>query len=160
MKEFRDEFVETTTTTTTPQVPEAPIMVNSPRAVETQRVQQVTIDRYGARRLTLYRMQQAIGVIAAFVEGLIGIRFVLRLFGANADAGFAQLIYGVTAPLVAPFVGLFGTPKFQGSAFEFTSLVAMIIYALLAWVIVKVVLMFFGESRRGTVTESTETRIR
>lgn len=152
MEEYREEVVTTTTTEAAPRAPVAPIAVNNPRQSTTTRVQQVTVDSYAARRIALYRVWQVIWLVVGIVEGLIAIRFVLRLFGANPDAGFAQLIYGLTAPLVAPFVGLFGTPRFEGSAFEFTSLVAMIVYALLAWVIVKIILMFFSETRAGAQT--------
>lgn len=159
MEEYRQEVVTTTTTEPTPGVRLPPITVNSPWQGETERVQQVTVDPYTARRLGLYRMQQGIWTVFALVEGLIGIRFILRLLGANPDAGFAQVIYGITAPLVAPFVGLFGTPRFEGSAFEFTSLVAIVVYALLGWVIVRIVLMVFSDNRAGSVTRRTETRI-
>jgi uncharacterized protein YggT (Ycf19 family) len=159
MEEYREEVVTTTTTTeATPRVPVRQSTVVAPATTTTESVEQVTVDHYAARRNALYRMEQVIWTILAFVEGLIAIRFILRLLGANPDAGFAQLIYGITAPLVEPFVGLFGTPRFEGSAFEFTSLVAMIVYALLAWVIVKVVLMFFGETRTGVVSRRTDTR--
>lgn len=159
MDEFREEVVTTTTTTeAAPRVPMVPITVNNPWQGTTERVEQVTVDPYAARRTALYRVWQAIWLVVGIVEGLIAIRFVLRLLGANPDAGFAQLIYGLTAPLVAPFVGLFGTPRFEGSAFEFTSLVAMAVYSLLAWVIVKVVWMFFGETRTGLLTQRTNYR--
>ena len=82
--------------------------------------------------------------------GLIAIRFVLRLFGASPTAGFAQFIYGVTALLVAPFAGLFGTPRFEGSVLEITSIVAIIVYALLAWLIVKVIVMFSADNRTAS----------
>src|SRR5256885_15729927 len=49
-------------------------------------------------------------IVLAVVDGLIAIRFVLKLLAANPEAGFAQLINGLTAPLVAPFVGLLGNP--------------------------------------------------
>jgi uncharacterized protein YggT (Ycf19 family) len=157
MAEYREQVV-TTTTETTPRVPPAPFTGNNPWQGTTERVEQVTVDPYEARRTALYRVWQVIWLIVGIVEGLIAIRFILRLLGANPDAGFAQLIYGLTAPLVAPFVGLFGTPRFQGSAFEFTSLVAMLVYALLAWVIVKIVLMFFSETRTGVLTQRTDYR--
>ncbi|MGB8644810.1 MAG: YggT family protein [Anaerolineae bacterium] len=160
MDNYREQVVTTTTTAAPPSVPVQPIIVNTPVVSETARVEQVTLDPYASRRVILYRMQQAMGIILVFVEGLIAIRFILRLLGANASAGFAQLIYGITAPLVAPFVGLFGTPRFDGSVFEFTSLVAMVVYALVAWLIIRVVFMFFGETRTGLVTQRTETRIR
>ena len=158
MDEYREEVVTTTTTEATPGAPVRQATVVAPARTTTQTVEQVTVDPYEARRTALYRVWQVVWLVVGIVEGLIAIRFILRLLGANPDAGFAQLIYGLTAPLVAPFVGLFGTPRFEGSAFEFTSLVAMMVYALLAWVIVKVVLMFFGETRTGVLTRRTDYR--
>jgi hypothetical protein len=159
MAEYREEVV-TTTTQGAPGVPVRHATAVAPATTTTQSVEQVTVDPYEARRTALYRVGQLIWLVVGIVEGLIAIRFVLRLLGANPDAGFAQLIYGITAPLIAPFVGLFGTPRFEGSAFEFTSLVAMVVYLLLAWVIIKVVLMLFGETRTGVLTQRTDYRSR
>jgi hypothetical protein len=159
MEEYSEEVVTTTTTTeAVPRVPVRQATVVPPATTTTQSVERVTVDPYEARRTAIYRVWQVIWLVLGIVEGLIAIRFVLRLLGANPDAGFAQLIYGLTEPLVAPFVGLFGTPRFQGSAFEFTSLVAMMVYALLAWVIVKIVWMFFSENRTGVLTHRTDYR--
>lgn len=77
-----------------------------------------------------------------------------RLLGANLAADFAAFIYGITAPLVAPFVGLFGTPQFNGSVLEPHSLVAIIVYALLAWLLAKLVWVVWGETRTGVTTSS------
>jgi hypothetical protein len=55
-------------------------------------------------------------------------RLVLRALGANAEAGFAQLIYDLMAPLVTPFFGLFGTPQVaSGPALELHTLVALLV---------------------------------
>jgi len=62
------------------------------------------------------KLVRAIYLIFGLIEGLILIRFVLKALGANASAGFAQFIYGVTAPLVAPFYGLFGNPAAEAIA--------------------------------------------
>ncbi|MDQ6857527.1 MAG: YggT family protein [Chloroflexota bacterium] len=91
---------------------------------------------------------------------LLAIRFVLRLLGANAQAGFAQLIYGVTAPLVAPFQGLFGTVQSDASVLESASLVALIVYALVAWLLVKLAWLVFGETRSATATTTRSTTTR
>ncbi|GAC1369967.1 MAG: hypothetical protein NVSMB39_2360 [Candidatus Saccharimonadales bacterium] len=72
--------------------------------------------------------------ITSFILGLIAIRFVLTLLGANPDNSFANLIYSLTYPLVAPFFGLFGYTLQLGVArFEFESLVAMLIYGLVGY---------------------------
>lgn len=46
--------------------------------------------------------------IGGLLEAVIGLRFVLRLLGANPDAAFVRWIYDVSTPLVAPFAGIFG----------------------------------------------------
>jgi hypothetical protein len=90
-------------------------------------------------------------IVLALADGLIAIRFVLKLLAANPEAGFARLIYGVTAPLVAPFVGLLGNPASSaGNQFEVTSLAAMAVYALVAWLLTRIVRLAFNR----TVTRS------
>jgi YggT family protein len=114
-----------------------------------------TSDPYAVRREQAIRIQKGIYLLFGILEGLLGIRFVLGLLGANPAAGFAQFIYGITGPFIAPFVGLFGQPRFQGSVFEFNSLVAVLVYALIAWVLVKVVGLVMGDSRRGVYTTTS-----
>ncbi len=76
------------------------------------------------------------GVIAAF----IGIRFVLLLLAANQGNAFVDFIYGVSGVFVAPFYGIFGnTPQFGASVVDVSSLIALIVYGLLAWGIVSLV---------------------
>jgi hypothetical protein len=81
---------------------------------------------------------------------------VLKALGANPSAGFAQFIYGITGPLVAPFFGLFGNPSSQGSVLELNSIVALIVYALLAWLLAKLVWILVGETRSAVKTRSSE----
>jgi hypothetical protein len=122
--------------------------------VTAERTEAVVADPYAKRRDTAYRVRQAIYLIFGIVEGLIAIRFVLRLLGANAEAGFASFIYGITAPLLAPFVGLFGTPQFNGSVLELHAIVAIIVYALVAWGLAKLAWLLVGETRSGVRTRS------
>ena len=92
-------------------------------------------------------------VVLAVVDGLIAMRFVLKLLAANPEAGFAQLIYGLTAPLVAPFAGLLGNPATStGNQFEVTSLAAMAVYALVAWLLTRIVRIVLNR----TVTRSRQ----
>jgi hypothetical protein len=90
-------------------------------------------------------------IVLAVTDGLIAIRFVLKLLAANPEAGFARLVYGVTAPLVAPFTGLLGNPaSTAGNQFEVTSLAAMAVYALVAWLLTRIARLVFNR----TVTRS------
>lgn len=67
------------------------------------------------------------------IEVLIAIRFVLLLLGANAGAGFVRLVYGVSDIFMAPFAAVFSTQQAGGAVFEWSALVAIAVYALVAW---------------------------
>jgi hypothetical protein len=70
------------------------------------------------------------------VEGFLTLRFLLRLFDANPITPFTQFIYQSTLPILQPFAGIFPSPSLQGAyVFEFTTLFAIIIYALVAYLI-------------------------
>lgn len=73
------------------------------------------------------------------IEVLIAVRFVLRLLGANRDAGFVAFIYSFSSIFMAPFVAVFKTQTGAGAAFEGSALVALAVYALVAWGIVTLV---------------------
>jgi len=64
--------------------------------------------------------------------------------GANPLAGFTSFIYGVTYVFTAPFLSVFRITHIAGSIFEWTTLLAMLVYALVAWGIVK--LLFMGKT--------------
>lgn len=78
--------------------------------------------------------------IAGVIITLLAIRFVLVLLGANANSGFADFIYTVSRPFVAPFFNLFSYDLSYGvSRFEIFTLVAMAIYALIAGAIARLI---------------------
>ena len=85
------------------------------------------------------------------IEVLIGIRFVLKLLGANGAAGFVQFIYGVSGIFMAPFNSIFGAQRVSGSLFEWSALVAIAIYALIAWGIVALISAVNPRDRSETV---------
>jgi hypothetical protein len=109
------------------------------------------------------KLTQTIYFIFGLIEALLVIRFVLKALGASAEAGFAQFMYGLTNPFVAPFLGLFGTPQAAGGgALEQHTLIALAIYALAAWLLAKGAWLVFGEGRSANVarTDTVQTRIR
>lgn len=76
------------------------------------------------------------GIIIAFIV----LRLVLLLLGANQGNMFVDAVYNVSGVFVAPFYGIFGnTPKFGASILDISSLVAIIVYALIDWGIVSLV---------------------
>ena len=69
--------------------------------------------------------------VGGVIIALIALRFLFLLLGANRGSGFVDFIYDVSSVFVAPFVGIFGEPTFGVSYVETSSIVAIIIYALI-----------------------------
>lgn len=85
------------------------------------------------------RTERIVWLITVVVDILLALRFIFMLLGASTQAAFASLLYGLTFPLVAPFEGMFSTPNRNGSVFEPASLVAIVIYTLIGWVVVALI---------------------
>lgn len=73
---------------------------------------------------------------AIVVEITLGLRFLFKLIGASPTNVFASFIYALTNVMLLPFAGLITNPSLNPiQAFEWTTLIAMGIYALTFWLI-------------------------
>src|SRR5215211_9160962 len=114
------------------------------RVPETNRVRTVTERSYTwygltINEATLRRITGLIQLAFVVLNGLIGIRFLLKLLAANPANPFAQLVYFITAPFLWLFQGITFTPTFQGIQIEFFSLIAIVVYSLVCWIIVQLI---------------------
>jgi len=97
---------------------------------------------------------QTVANIIYFIAGLFEVtllfRFILKVTGANPGNAFVSGIYGFTQFLIMPFRGIFpsatGTGVEVRSVFEPATIVALMVYAFLAWGIVKLVGILAGRS--------------
>ena len=87
--------------------------------------------------------------IGGVIIALLALRFVLALLGAAEGNAFVDFVYGLSAVFVSPFYGIFGEPTYGVSQFETSTLVAIIVYALLTVGIGK--LFTLGSSRPAEV---------
>lgn len=101
----------------------------------------VTTTSSSTRVTPLYRGTQVVWYILTIVEALLAFRFVLRALGANSAAGFSSFIYSITYPFAAPFISVFQTSRAAGSVVEWSTLLAMFVYWLIAWAIIKLLVM-------------------
>lgn len=83
-----------------------------------------------------------IGAVCAF----LGARVLLNLFGANPDAGFTRFVEAATAPLVAPFTSLFGSPAVGASMLDTAGLVALIVYPVVGYGLISLIKMLTAPS--------------
>ena len=89
----------------------------------------------------LYRGTQVVWYILGLIEVILAFRFVLKLLAANPSAGFSSFIYIVSYPFAAPFLNVFHASTVQQGVFEWTTLLAMFVFFLIAWGIVRAFFM-------------------
>ncbi|QQR82783.1 YggT family protein [Candidatus Campbellbacteria bacterium] len=89
----------------------------------------------------LYRGTQIVWYVLGIIEVLLVFRFALKLFGANPIAGFSSLIYEITYIFATPFISVFRVTYVQGSVFEWTTLLAMLVYWIVAIGVTKLLVM-------------------
>ena len=94
------------------------------------------------------RAERVIWFLVSLIDALIAMRFFMRLLGANYGADFVRFIYGVTAPLVAPFRAIFPQSGNGNYVLEPESLVAIVIYSLIAWALVALLRIMLSPRRR------------
>jgi len=89
------------------------------------------------------KSQKVIYYILGVLEILFAFRFVFKILGANTESAFVSFIYSSSNLLLAPFTGIFRMAVTEGietkSFLEPTLIIGMIVYALLAWGIVKLI---------------------
>jgi uncharacterized protein YggT (Ycf19 family) len=106
---------------------------------DTQIVREKTSESSSAEnRITVIN---GIWLVLGIFEVLLAFRFFLKLLGANPNSGFTEFVYTVSGPLAAPFRGIFSAPTTEGdvttSVFETSTLLAIVVYAIIGWGIVK-----------------------
>lgn len=96
-----------------------------------------------------YTAQNLVYFLFGVLEFLLIFRFIFKATGANPGSGFVSFIYGLTGLFVLPFSGIFRTAVAQGAevsaVFEPATLVAIAVYSLLAWGIVKLIAIMSNE---------------
>ena len=91
----------------------------------------VHTDQKGLTRLT-----GLIQLGGGILNGLILLRFVLKLMAISSEHPIAGSVYLVTSPFLWLFRGLMQIPP---KNVEYSSLVAILVYTMAAWILVQLV---------------------
>jgi len=109
------------------------------------------------KKKAIFRAYQVIWYILGVIEILLVFRVVLKALGANPNSGFTNLIYSLSNPLALPFRGIFQTTVVEGSVFEYSTLIAGAVYALVAYGIVQL-FQFIKPTNPQEVQEKVDTQ--
>ncbi|MDY7013267.1 MAG: YggT family protein [Cyanobacteriota bacterium] len=98
------------------------------------------------KQAVLTKMIQGIYYLVGALELLLLLRFVLCSSGANPENQVARAIYTLSFPFYGPFATLFGSPECAAGVpvFDVNLLVAMAVYALLTWLVVKLLRLIWS----------------
>lgn len=138
---------------------------------DADRVEQVRVQRHGSSEYVEHVVENSVAAQRAFtyqvtgflwlmfgaLEALLALRLILKLLAANPGNPFAQVVYGLSDIFVWPFIGLTVTPSAAGIVVEIHTVVAMVVYAILAWLFISVVrLLLYRRTERSVTIEQRE----
>jgi hypothetical protein len=108
------------------------------------------------RRIFTFKATQIIWLLFGILEVMIALRIGLKLIGANPASPIAVFIYGFTGLFLLPFQGLIGTPTSGDLVLEISSIIALVVYALIGWALERIIWVIFYRPR-GPVVGVTQT---
>ncbi len=99
----------------------------------------------------IQQVEQIIYFSLGVLEVLLVFRFILKITGAGQGSSFVQFIYNASRLFILPFEGIFRRAVSEGietsSVVEPSTLVAIVVYAVLVWGIVSLIRMLSGEAQ-------------
>jgi hypothetical protein len=107
------------------------------------------------QRYATFKATQLIWLLLTLLEAVLALRVVFKLIGVNAANPFATLLYGFTHFFTAPFASLTGAPSAEGMVLEISTIIAMIVYLLIAWALERIVYVFFYRPRGAVSVRQT-----
>ena len=109
------------------------------------------------QRIFTFKATQLIWLFLGILETLLALRIGLKLIAANPGSPIVALIYGFTNLFLFPFAGMTVTPSAGGMVLEISTFFAMVIYALIAWAVERIVWVIFyrPSSPAVSVTETS-----
>ncbi len=89
-----------------------------------------------------------INAVLGIVEFILALRIALELLGASSASSFVAWLYGVTSSLVSPFAGAFpGLTVGPGMSIDVVAILAMIGYAIIGWLVIRLLYFIFASVR-------------
>jgi uncharacterized protein YggT (Ycf19 family) len=96
----------------------------------------------------MFRILRAfVNIVVSIVGLLLTLRLICEFLVVNTGTPFVAWLYGVTAPLVAPFAKILPNWKFSGFVVDFATVAALIVFVLAGYLL----LMLFSDSRKVAV---------
>ena len=140
------EIIKETVTT---QGDEDKVVLNNPTGDESTPVMATQVKTAATSSQTV---EYLVYFFFGLLEVLLAFRLIFKIAGASSSSAFVSFIYGLTGIFILPFEGIFSRGVSQGlettSVLEPAAIVALIVYAFVAWGIVKLIHILSGEKQQ------------
>lgn len=103
-------------------------------------------------RQMVSKVGQLVWLFFGLLEALIGFRIILKLIAANPNNWFTNFVYQLSNVFLWPFQNIVTNPSFQNSVIEITSMIAILVYAFIAWALVRLIWLVFYRRSTSRVT--------
>lgn len=112
--------------------------------------EEVFEDKNQSRANTRYWITTVTYFILGVLEVILFLRLLFRLLGANTTNNFITFLYSLSHIFVGPFNGIFNDQTLGSTGvFEVSTIIAMLVYALIAWGIVSLGKVVFAPQVTG-----------
>lgn len=130
------EQVETTETVITNPTPTQTVQTTK-QSVQTLPVEPQSPQKVYQKKKVIFRTYQYIWYILGVIEVLLAFRLLLKMLGANPASPFVNFMYSLSDVFAGPFAGIFGVTATANSVLEWSTIIAMIVYLVVAYGIVE-----------------------
>ncbi len=104
-------------------------------------------ENFTARKVVYY--------ILGIIEVMFAFRLVFKLLGANPESGFVSFMYSFSQVFLLPFTAIFRSATAEGietrAVLEPSTIIAMVVYAIIAWGIVKFLIILRAHNNKDEV---------
>ena len=128
--------LETKQTTITSESPSSTVQTTK-QSVQKGAVEPTSPQQAYQKKKVIYRTYQFVWYILGVVEVLLMFRVGLKMLGANAATGFVSFIYSVSDLFALPFAGIFGVTASNGAVLEWSTLIGMVVYIVVAYGVIQ-----------------------
>lgn len=109
----------------------------------------VVEDEAGDRLSMLDMLSRVIWFLTGLLLVGLVFRFILKATGANTGSSFVSFVYNATAAFVAPFRGIFSDSVSGNNVLEVSTIVAIVVWALVAFFVTWLLGILLGGPSRG-----------
>jgi hypothetical protein len=141
-----------------PDLPQKPLPPQTPPFVEgpvhaspDEEIAEIQLERASTLKFVIGKVSDFLRWFLIVLEVALVIRFVFMLIGADPTNIFAAFIYALTGIILFPFSNIVHNPSFRpNQAFEITTLIGMVIYWLIFWLLGKFFHILVSEPNEQT----------